>query len=77
MNSLIGGTIGDYALELPLGKGALGQTYRARQAGSGRAVALKIVDARLALRKEEHAVVRGLGLFKSAFGLGATDVDVF
>ena len=48
MNSLMGGTIGEYALELPLGKGALGQTYRARQAGSGRAVVVKVVDARLA-----------------------------
>ncbi|MGZ8457368.1 MAG: protein kinase domain-containing protein, partial [Gemmatirosa sp.] len=55
MNSLVGGTVGEYALELPLGRGALGETYRARHAGTGRVVAVKVIDARLATDVGFHA----------------------
>ena len=48
MSTLVGRTVGGYHLELPLGAGATGQTYRARTLADGREVAVKVMSPRLA-----------------------------
>ena len=48
MISLVGRTIGEYQLELPLGAGSMGEVFRARHVRSGAAAAVKVMHARLA-----------------------------
>ena len=48
MISLVGRTIGEYQLELPLGAGSMGEVFRAHHVRSGAPAAVKVMHARLA-----------------------------
>ena len=51
----VGAQLGRYVIEAPLGKGGMGEVFRARDTRLGRAVAIKVSDAQFSARFEREA----------------------